>query len=66
MNYNEVAPAFQLSRAGYDVWLGNQRGTKYSIGHVSLDYKKDEAYWEFSFSEMGQHDAPAQIDYVRK
>jgi lysosomal acid lipase/cholesteryl ester hydrolase len=23
MNYNEVAPAFQLVRAGYDVWLGN-------------------------------------------
>ena len=33
MHYPELAPAFQLVREGYDVWLGNQRGTKYSLGH---------------------------------
>ena len=31
-----------------------------------MNPKKDAAYWEFSFSEMGQHDAPAQVDFVRK
>mmetsp|Transcript_15439 Transcript_15439/g.26121 ORF Transcript_15439/g.26121 Transcript_15439/m.26121 type:complete len:84 (+) Transcript_15439:502-753(+) len=65
MNYASVAPAFKLVEAGYDVWLGNQRGTKYSLGHTSLNYKKDKKYWEFSFTEMGDFDAPAQIDYVR-
>lgn len=64
MNYSEVAPAFQLIRAGYDVWLGNQRGTKYSLDHTSLS-KKDKAYWQFSYTEMGKYDAPAQVDYVR-
>lgn len=66
MNYNSTAPAFQLAREGYDIWLGNQRGTKYSTEHTTLNPKRDKAYWEYSFTEMGQFDAPAQIDYVRK
>lgn len=37
MHRSELAPAFQLARKGYDIWLGNQRGTKYSMGHESLD-----------------------------
>lgn len=65
MNYEKTAPAFQLARAGYDVWLGNQRGTMHSMGHKTLDPKKDKAYWEFSFTEMGDYDAPAQIDFAR-
>ena len=37
VHFADVAPAFQLVRAGYDVWLGNQRGTKYSLGHTHLN-----------------------------
>ena len=59
MNYNSTAPAFQLVREGYDVWLGNQRGTKYSTEHTTLNPKRDKAYWEFSFTEMGHYDAPS-------
>lgn len=44
MNYANVAPAFQLVRAGFDVWLGNDRGSKYSMGHTTLS-TKDEKYW---------------------
>jgi hypothetical protein len=44
MNYADVAPAFQYVRAGYDVWLGNNRGTKYSLGHKTLS-TKEHAYW---------------------
>jgi pimeloyl-ACP methyl ester carboxylesterase len=65
VHYPDVAPAFRMVEAGYDVWLGNQRGTKYSLGHTHWDSKKDKEYWEFSFSEMGKFDAPAQVDYVR-
>lgn len=44
MNYANVAPAFEMVRAGYDVWLGNNRGTKYSLGHETLS-TKDKKYW---------------------
>eukprot|EP00588_Corethron_pennatum_P003963 CAMPEP_0194291486 /NCGR_PEP_ID=MMETSP0169-20130528/43478_1 /TAXON_ID=218684 /ORGANISM="Corethron pennatum, Strain L29A3" /LENGTH=460 /DNA_ID=CAMNT_0039039381 /DNA_START=91 /DNA_END=1473 /DNA_ORIENTATION=- len=67
MHTEKKAPAFRLLREGYDVWLGNQRGTKHSLtpGHETLDPKRDRAYWQFSFTEMGDFDAPAQVDYVR-
>ncbi len=63
MNYANVAPAFKYVRAGYDVWLGNNRGTKYSLGHKTLT-TKDKAYWQFSWTELGKYDLPAMIEYT--
>jgi len=44
--------------------MGNSRGNKYSLGHESLNYEHDDKYWEFSFTEMGDFDSPAFIDYI--
>lgn len=54
---------FYLASHGYDVWLGNARGTRYSNNHTTLDNKSFE-YWDFSFHEVAVKDLPSCIDYI--
>ncbi|XP_058839841.1 lipase 3-like isoform X2 [Topomyia yanbarensis] len=55
--------AYLLADRGYDIWMGNVRGNRYSRKHErhSITSKK---FWDFSFHEMGAYDVPAFIDYV--
>ena len=59
------APALVMARAGYDVWLGNNRGTKWSLDHLTLNNKKKE-YWEFDWEDMGTQDTPTALNYITK
>jgi lysosomal acid lipase/cholesteryl ester hydrolase len=52
-----------LSNAGYDVWLGNNRGNRYSHKHVHKKPNSDE-FWDFSLDDMARYDLPTMIDYV--
>ncbi|KAH8410559.1 hypothetical protein KR009_001778, partial [Drosophila setifemur] len=49
---------------GYDVWMGNVRGNRYSRAHSKLNPNTDRAYWSFSWHEIGMYDLPAMIDGV--
>ncbi|NXI90135.1 LIPM Lipase, partial [Psophia crepitans] len=54
---------FVLADSGYDVWLGNSRGTSWSRRHRHLSADQAE-FWDFSFHEMAMYDLPAAIDFV--
>jgi lysosomal acid lipase/cholesteryl ester hydrolase len=57
------ANAFILANAGYDVWMGNNRGSKYSHGHLTLS-PHDHAYWDYYQEDMARYDLPAFINFV--
>lgn len=59
---NDALP-FLLSDAGYDVWLGNARGNRYSKNHTTLSLKHPN-FWRFSWHEIGYFDIAAAIDYT--
>ena len=48
INSPDNAPAFKLARAGFDVWMGNNRGNRFSEGHVKWTVE-DKEYWDFDF-----------------
>ncbi|KAF2889838.1 hypothetical protein ILUMI_16335 [Ignelater luminosus] len=51
---------------GYDVWLANARGNRYSRKHVTLHPRKDaKKFWNFSWHEIALDDVPTGVDYVR-
>lgn len=63
LNYRTQSLAFLLADAGYDVWLGNNRGNTWSREH--LDYStNDDEFWDFTWEDMGKNDVPAMINYV--
>ncbi|KAF9584533.1 cholesterol esterase [Lunasporangiospora selenospora] len=55
--------AFVLAEAGYDVWLGNTRGNKYSLKHMFLK-PHEKKFWEFSMDELALFDLPDTVDYI--
>ena len=63
INDADKANAFILAREGYDVWMGNNRGSQFSMGHTTLS-AKDRAYWEYYQADMGLKDVPSFIDFI--
>eukprot|EP00391_Amoebophrya_sp_Ameob2_P010827 CAMPEP_0178984524 /NCGR_PEP_ID=MMETSP0795-20121207/1654_1 /TAXON_ID=88552 /ORGANISM="Amoebophrya sp., Strain Ameob2" /LENGTH=693 /DNA_ID=CAMNT_0020675399 /DNA_START=96 /DNA_END=2177 /DNA_ORIENTATION=- len=63
VNEPDESLAFLLADRGYDVWLGNTRGSTYSLEHVNLT-TADAAFWDFSFDEIALQDTPAVVDYI--
>ncbi len=54
---------FLLVERGYDVWLGNNRGNKYSKKSIHHPPTSPQ-FWDFSMDEFAFHDIPDSINYI--
>eukprot|EP00122_Pirum_gemmata_P014081 Pgem_evm1s13120 len=57
-----LSPAIEIWKAGYDVWLINNRGTIFGKNHTTLSVN-DKEFWDFSFDEM-RHDVAGNVKYI--
>jgi pimeloyl-ACP methyl ester carboxylesterase len=64
LNFPDQSLAFILADIGYDVWLGNIRGNRYSRAHVKYNPDHDEAFWDFSWDDMARDDLPSMVYYI--
>lgn len=75
--YPNYKPIFlQLVDQGYDVWMGNGRGTKYSKDNIRFGAAEDpknpayisqnEVKYDYSFVEMGKYDLNAIFNTIKK
>ena len=55
-----------LADAGYDVWLANTRGNKYSKKHETYNSEIDIEYWDHATAlNIGKYDVPAFIEKAK-
>jgi len=62
-NSREQSLGFILADSGFDVWVGNVRGTRWSHGHVSLS-EHSKAFWDWSWEELAGYDLPVMIEFI--
>ncbi|GAV56318.1 hypothetical protein ZYGR_0BB00950 [Zygosaccharomyces rouxii] len=54
---------FVLHDLGFDVWMGNNRGNKYSTAHLTR-MPKSRKFWDFSIDEFAFFDVPNSVEFV--
>ena len=58
--------AYLLQERGYDVWIGNNRGSAPCLKHVSKDSNKlNGDFWDFSMDNFIKYDIVSEINYIK-
>jgi lysosomal acid lipase/cholesteryl ester hydrolase len=63
LNSPEQSLAMILADNGFDVWISNIRGTRFSRRHVHLDPANPD-YWNWTWDDLVIHDLPSVIELV--
>jgi lysosomal acid lipase/cholesteryl ester hydrolase len=71
LNLPAQSLGFMLADEGFDVWVANVRGTRWSHGHIALtkheqqkkNTKKEKNYWDWSWDELAMYDLPAMLEF---
>ncbi|PVH63963.1 hypothetical protein PAHAL_2G147000 [Panicum hallii] len=63
INSNEQSLGYILADNGFDVWIGNVRGTRWSKGHSTLSVH-DKLFWDWSWQDLAEYDLLAMLSYV--
>ncbi|KAL6209857.1 hypothetical protein ACLB2K_020796 [Fragaria x ananassa] len=63
LNSPEQSLGFILADEGFDVWVGNVRGTRWSQGHIYLS-EEDKEYWDWSWQELALYDLSEMINHI--
>ena len=58
--------AYMMADEGFDVWLPNFRGNRYSRRHILYDPKTNPLFWEFSVDEIISIDLRCIIEFIVK
>ncbi|XP_058227764.1 triacylglycerol lipase 2 isoform X1 [Rhododendron vialii] len=65
LNSPDESLAFILANNGFDVWISNIRGTRFSRRHATLN-ANDPEFWNWTWDDLVMHDLPSVIDFVFK
>ncbi|KAL2611284.1 hypothetical protein R1flu_022976 [Riccia fluitans] len=52
-----------LVDAGFDVWIGHERATYWSHGHLDLE-TTDTRYWDWTWDDHAHYDVPVYLDFI--
>lgn len=63
LNLPSQSLGFILADEGFDVWIANGRGTRWSHGHIAFS-KHDREYWDWTWDELAEYDLPAMLQFV--